>query len=230
MFPPGVPRGASDQRNGPRPATTGPPTPGEPIRGGIRGPIRGRSGGAPPPPGRGVARPSRIVHGDTDPPMTCPPTKAPRSRGAFFMCAPTARRPLEGVPGGGPSPRRTGHRDRPGLVVQLGQDARRSSANVRHPATAQVRTVQPFALDGPPGTTPASHSPWWVVDAPSARAASLASSAALPTHRATASPGPASGPRPYASPHASRYARRWRTLLSVAGVIKPNVSSWTLQP
>jgi hypothetical protein len=36
--------------------------------------------------------------------------------------------------------------------MQVGRDARRSSANVRLPATAQVQTVKPFALDGLPGT------------------------------------------------------------------------------
>jgi hypothetical protein len=40
-----------------------------------------------------------------------------------------------------------------------GGDARRSSANVRLPATAQVHTVEPFVLDGLPGTPPAGHSP-----------------------------------------------------------------------
>jgi hypothetical protein len=48
----------------------------------------------------------------------------------------------------------------PRLVVQTGRDARRSSANVRLPATAQVEAVQPFALDGLPGTTPAGHPSW----------------------------------------------------------------------
>src|SRR5215217_6087836 len=40
-----------------------------------------------------------------------------------------------------------------GAVVVAGRDARRSRANVRHPAAAQARTAQPFALDGRPGTT-----------------------------------------------------------------------------
>ena len=39
-------------------------------------------------------------------------------------------------------------------MVLAGRDARRSRANVRHPATAQVPTAQPFVLDGLPGTTP----------------------------------------------------------------------------
>ena len=42
----------------------------------------------------------------------------------------------------------------------------------------------------------AGHGRWREADAPSARAASLASSAALPTPRTTASPGPARGWRP----------------------------------
>jgi hypothetical protein len=41
-----------------------------------------------------------------------------------------------------------------GAVVPAGHDARPSRANVRHPATAQVQAVQPFVLDGLPGTTP----------------------------------------------------------------------------
>jgi hypothetical protein len=40
------------------------------------------------------------------------------------------------------------------LVAPAGRDARPSRANVRHPAAAQVRTVQPFVLDGLPGTPP----------------------------------------------------------------------------
>jgi hypothetical protein len=51
-----------------------------------------------------------------------------------------------------------------GLVVQLGRDARRSSANVRHSAAAQVQAVKSFVLDGLPGTTPAGHSSWLVVE------------------------------------------------------------------
>jgi hypothetical protein len=88
----------------------------------------------------------------------------------------------EGVPGEEASS--------PGLLANLlargrwcrwGSDARRSSANVRHPATTQVEAVQPFALDGLPGDPGgAGHGRWRVRDAPSARAASLASSAARP--------------------------------------------------
>ena len=51
----------------------------------------------------------------------------------------------------------------PRSVVQLGRDARRSSANVRHPAAAQVPTPRPFVLDGLPGTPAAGHPGWLVV-------------------------------------------------------------------
>jgi hypothetical protein len=79
------------------------------------------------------------------------------------------------------SPRPAGCLLAGGKVVQFGRDARRSSANVRLPAAAQASTAQPFVLDRLPGTRPAAgHGRWRVRDAPSARAASLASSAALP--------------------------------------------------
>jgi hypothetical protein len=65
------------------------------------------------------------------------------------------------------------------LVVPVGRDARRSGANVRYPAAAQVEARMPFALDGLPGPRPAGHGRWQGEDAPSARAVSLASSAAL---------------------------------------------------
>src|SRR5688572_17529178 len=42
----------------------------------------------------------------------------------------------------------------------MGRDARPSRANVRHPAAAQAPTVEPFVLDGLPGTTP--RRPRWV--------------------------------------------------------------------
>jgi hypothetical protein len=79
------------------------------------------------------------------------------------------------------------------LVVRLGRDARRSSADVRLPAAAQVQGVQPFVLDRLPGRRPAGHWRWLVGDAPSARAASLASSAALPAYQATRLARPSSG-------------------------------------
>jgi hypothetical protein len=76
--------------------------------------------------------------------------------------------------------------------VPTGRAAWPSRTNVRHPA-AQVLTAQPFVLDGLPGPGRAGHGRWQGVDAPSARAASLASSAALPVparrHRGR-------GPRP----------------------------------
>jgi hypothetical protein len=46
-----------------------------------------------------------------------------------------------------------------GAVVPAGRAARRSRANVRHPAVAQARTVRPFVLDrlpGPPACRPRS--------------------------------------------------------------------------
>jgi hypothetical protein len=45
-------------------------------------------------------------------------------------------------------------------VVLAGRAARRSRANVRHPAAAQAPTAQPFALDGLPGTQRAGHGRW----------------------------------------------------------------------
>jgi hypothetical protein len=66
------------------------------------------------------------------------------------------------------------------LVVLAGRAARRSRVNVRHPTVAQVSTAQPFALDGLPRTPPRRPRSVAGRDAPSARAASLASSAALP--------------------------------------------------
>jgi hypothetical protein len=71
------------------------------------------------------------------------------------------------------------------LAVPTGRAAWPSRTNVRHPA-AQVLTAQPFVLDGLPGPGRAGHGRWQGVDAPSARAASLASSAALPVP----APGP----------------------------------------
>ena len=57
------------------------------------------------------------------------------------------------------------------------------------------------SLTGCPGPRRAGHGRWRGGDAPSARAASLASSAALPAHRAAASPGPTPGRRPYGNPY-----------------------------
>jgi hypothetical protein len=66
--------------------------------------------------------------------------------------------------------------------------------------------VQPFVLDGPPGTPPAGHGRWQGADAPSARAASLASSAALP-HPPGGSVYPAQlgGGDPYGNPYVNAY-------------------------
>ena len=101
------------------------------------------------------------------------------------------------------------------LVVPAGRAARWSRANVRHPAPAQARTARPFVLDRLPGPSRAGHGRWRGGDAPSARAASLASSAALPGYRTRASPGPTPGRRPLRQSlrqslrHSLR--RRWRT-------------------
>jgi hypothetical protein len=81
--------------------------------------------------------------------------------------------------GGSPPPGVLAHRIAGRLVVPTGRAARRSRANVQHPAAAQLPMAQPFALDGLPGTTPRRPRSVAGEDAPSARAASLASSAAL---------------------------------------------------
>jgi hypothetical protein len=120
-------------------------------------------------------------------------------------------------PGRAPRPRPAGHQARPGgAVVPAGRAARRSRANVRHPAAAQARTASPFALDGLPGITLRRHRRWRVRDAPSARAASLASSAA-PTVPAGAAVAEAVDPYvnpyviPYVNPYVIPYALRVRT-------------------
>jgi len=68
-----------------------------------------------------------------------------------------------GVRGEGPPPGVLATWIARALVAQPGHDARRSSANVRHPAAAQVRAVKPFVLDRLPGSPPAGHWAWWVV-------------------------------------------------------------------
>jgi len=103
-----------------------------------------------------------------------------------------------------------------GGVVQLGRGARRSSANVRHPAAAQVPRRSHSRLTARSATPPAGHGRWWVVDAPSARAASLASSAALPhppgdpAHPAQLG-GLDSYVNPYVNPYVIPYALGVRT-------------------
>jgi hypothetical protein len=67
-----------------------------------------------------------------------------------------------------------------GGVVQLGRDARRSSANVRHPPPCRSTRRSHSRLTACPAPRPPATHRGRVVDAPSARAASLASSAALP--------------------------------------------------
>jgi len=99
-----------------------------------------------------------------------------------------------------------------GLVVQLGRDARRSSANVRLPAAAQVHAAGPFVLDGLPGTTPAGHWPW-SVEGRAFGACCFAGKLRSPAH----APGDAAHPAlpgggcPYADPYADPYARHSRT-------------------
>ena len=101
-------------------------------------------------------------------------------------------------------------------MVPAGHDTRLSGANVRYPAAAQVEAGMPFDLDGLPGPRPAGHGRWRGGDAPSARAASLASSAAL-----LYAPGDAAYPArwragdpyviPYVNPYVIPYAQEVRT-------------------
>jgi hypothetical protein len=101
------------------------------------------------------------------------------------------------------SPRRTGHQDRRKAVVPAGRAARRSWANVRHPPPRSSSWGSHSCLTAP-GTR--RRRPLIVAgrDAPSARAASLASSAALPHPPAdVAHPAQLEGLDPYASPYAS---------------------------
>ena len=90
--------------------------------------------------------------------------KAPRPRGAFLVCAPGVGAPAapgEGGAGGRTLPPAYWPHGSPGRSwCRQGSDARRSSANVRLPAAAQVEAVQPFALDRLPGTPPAGHWRW----------------------------------------------------------------------
>jgi hypothetical protein len=96
---------------------------------------------------------------------------------------PPARRPPscsgEGS-GEGHPPRRTGHPIAGRPAVPAGGDARPSRANVRYPATAQLPRRSHSPLTACPGPRRAGHGRWQGGDAPSARAASLASTAALP--------------------------------------------------
>src|SRR5215217_5684640 len=96
-----------------------------------------------------------------------------------------------------------------GAVVVAGRDARRSRANVRHPAAAQARTAQPFVLDGLPGTLvcrPRSVAGWGRAFGACCFAGKL---------RSPTGPGPAAAlaeaVAPYASGYASPYAGHPRT-------------------
>ena len=99
------------------------------------------------------------------------------------------------------SPRRTGHQDHPGSGGAGGASCPAVKGECPAPAAAQVEARRPFTLDGLPGTTArAGHRRWQGGDAPSARAASLASSAALPV--LAHSPRWPRRSTPYAGPYA----------------------------
>jgi hypothetical protein len=90
--------------------------------------------------------------------------------------------------------------------VQLGRDARRSSTNVRHPATTQVQRRSHSRLTARPAPRPPATCRGGVVDAPSARAASLASSAALPRRPGDpAHPPQLGGGDPYVNGYVNPY-------------------------
>jgi hypothetical protein len=79
---------------------------------------------------------------------TSPAESARALRNALAAAAAGGR----GVRGEAPPPGMLAIRLAGRLVEPTGRDARRSRANVRHPAAAQLPTAQPFALDGLPGT------------------------------------------------------------------------------
>ena len=81
--------------------------------------------------------------------------------------------------GGRRLPRRTGHPARPGSGGAGGRAARRSRANVRHPRPRRLGRRAHSPLTACPRPRLAGHGRWRGGDAPSALAASLASSAAL---------------------------------------------------
>jgi hypothetical protein len=120
-------------------------------------------------------------------------------------------RPGRGSGGGPPSPGILAPWLARAAVVQVRHAAPESSAMGRpgssaaesscrrrrhHPAVEFGRLPRSRLTGTPARRRPAGHRGWRVRDAPSARAASLASSAALLTHRATPLPGPTSGRRP----------------------------------
>ena len=119
--------------------------------------------------------------------------------------------PGRGSGGGPPSPGILATRLARGAVVQVRHAAPESSAMGRpgssaaetggrrrrhHPAVEFGRLPRSRLTEIPTSRRPAGHGRWRGRDAPSARAASLASSAALLTHRATPLPGPTTGRRP----------------------------------
>ena len=95
-------------------------------------------------------------------------------------CEQATPAPTEGSGGGPPSPGILATRIAGRLVVPSGRDARRSRANVRHPPPRSSPRRSHSSLTACPGPRCAGHGRWRGGDAPSARAASLASSAALP--------------------------------------------------
>src|SRR5215218_2122660 len=99
------------------------------------------------------------------------------------------------------------------LVVQLGRDARRSRANVRHPAAAQVPTAQPFVLDGLPGT-PACRPRSVAGEGRAFGACCFAGKLRSPAGPALAALGRGRlDPYviPYVNPYVIPYAQEWRT-------------------
>jgi hypothetical protein len=81
----------------------------------------------------------------------CSTVRHPPTARGYVRDAPVV--PRRGVRGEDPPPGLAAAMLALGFVVQLGRDARRSSANVRLPATARVQAASPFALDGLIGTT-----------------------------------------------------------------------------
>src|SRR6266540_1049153 len=98
----------------------------------------------------------------------------------WTLLRPALPPPLGRGPGGDLPPAYWPHGSPRGWWCRWGSDARRSSANVRLAATAQVHTGSHSRLTACPAhrRLATGGGGWW--DAPSARAASLASAAALP--------------------------------------------------
>ena len=135
-----------------------------------------------------------------------------------------------GGPGEGPpSPGLVATRLARGAVVPAGRAARRSRANVRHPAAAQVPWRSHSPLTACPGPRRAGHGRWQGGDAPSARAASLASSAALPLAPGNG-PDPArlGGGDPYVNPYVNPYVIPYA--LGVRTPHRPEAGSPVVRP